>query len=572
MKLRQRELPALQNDLTRQMREMWQQGHLCDVTLKSCDGQIHRGHRIVLSAASSALKALPGGSFSEGQQIQQGEAIEIAASGDVVSALLDHIYGGEPEITAASATELLRLAGAYELPKLVAEIELELRDSMDAAKALQLLQQIHSFGSFGQTDLREACEVEIARDFENCVELSNFTKLSSSQLARILARDDLWVTQEEVVVQGLFNWMKTNKKRRSHLGMLLQLVDLPSLSRQNLKRLRSFAQSMGEDGFELQYSADEALRSQLKAQKAQRTEGFHQPPGKRRCLQHWATEQRSFSRSYIRGRWIAGDWGTRLGSIPLSWNTVCFHQDYFYIADGGLTRWKAGESRGRGLIANCVHGITISPQGQIYLVDKHNCELRVYDPNPPELAPPRLVAKLDDGIDLFHFSCSPSGVLYTSGTTYETTGQIGQIGQVKRLEGSNLVPLSVDLPPDFVPHFIFAARDEVLYIAGIDDCLDFLELWVFLRLDPGESEPVEVGRMETEVVSGMFVTDSGAIYVANGKGCQIVVFNPGTTRPVKVVGTHEPPVDLLVQNESLYVLLISGRVYEYAFPPALEFE
>lgn len=31
MKLRQRELPALQNDLTRQMREMWQQGHLCDL-------------------------------------------------------------------------------------------------------------------------------------------------------------------------------------------------------------------------------------------------------------------------------------------------------------------------------------------------------------------------------------------------------------------------------------------------------------------------------------------------------------------------------------------------------------
>jgi len=69
-----------------------------------------------------------------------------------------------------------------------------------------------------------------------------------------------------------------------------------------------------------------------------------------------------------------------------------------------------------------------------------------------------------------------------------------------------------------------------------------------------------------------FVTDSGQIYVADGKACQIVVFNPGDTRPVKVVGTHEPPVDLLVQNECLYVLLISGRVYEYAFPPALEFE
>ena len=138
-----------------------------------------------------------------------------------------------------------------------------------------------------------------------------------------------------------------------------------------------------------------------------------------------------------------------LSGIPPSWNTVCFHQDCFYIADGGLTRWKPHESRGRGLIANCVHGITISPQGQIYLVDKYNGELREYDLNTPELAPPRFVAKIDDGfwvtsilwfhmisyrrcrrydvprlddpnwlvplplwgIDLFHCSCSPSGVL-----------------------------------------------------------------------------------------------------------------------------------------------------------------
>jgi hypothetical protein len=77
-----------------------------------------------LSAASNALKALLGETFSEGQQIQQGQPIEIGASDEVVRALLDHIYGGEPEITPASATELLRLAGAYELPKLCAEIEL----------------------------------------------------------------------------------------------------------------------------------------------------------------------------------------------------------------------------------------------------------------------------------------------------------------------------------------------------------------------------------------------------------------------------------------------------------------
>ena len=96
-----------------------------DVTLQSCDGQSHMCHRLVLWAASTALKSLLGDDFSEGQQIQQGQAIDIAASGDAVGAMLDHIYGGEPEISLEVATELLRLAGAYGLPKLVAQIEVD---------------------------------------------------------------------------------------------------------------------------------------------------------------------------------------------------------------------------------------------------------------------------------------------------------------------------------------------------------------------------------------------------------------------------------------------------------------
>lgn len=97
--------------------------HLCDVVLISNDGREKHVHRIVLSAASSALKLLLGETFSEGEHIRRGQPIKIAASGDVVGALIDHIYGGEPTVSPADAVELLRLAGAYELPKLVAEIE-----------------------------------------------------------------------------------------------------------------------------------------------------------------------------------------------------------------------------------------------------------------------------------------------------------------------------------------------------------------------------------------------------------------------------------------------------------------
>ena len=97
--------------------------HLCDVVLTSNDGREKHVHRIVLSAASSVLKLLLGETFSEGEHIRRGQPIKIAASCDVVGALIDHIYGGEPTVSTADAVELLRLAGAYELPKLVAEIE-----------------------------------------------------------------------------------------------------------------------------------------------------------------------------------------------------------------------------------------------------------------------------------------------------------------------------------------------------------------------------------------------------------------------------------------------------------------
>ena len=386
-----------------------------DVTLQSCDGQRHRGHRNVLSAASSALKSLLGKAFNEGQQIQQGEPIEIAASGDVVAALLDHIYGGEPDISRTDATELLRLAGAYELPRLVAEIESdscfkwgrtdrnpqlpnifvssisssnlilkiwkllfpsgnqcstskgdwfnrirrifavsscykvrcmfcnimlannllpdgapmtwsvicqaeELRSSMDGELALQLLQQIHLLG---QTDLRRACEDEIAHNFESCAQLSNFAKLSPEQLARILERNDLWVTREEIVLQGLFKWIKVCPERKRYLGMMLRHIDFTSLSASNLKNLSLIAQSMGQHGFELQYSAEEALR-------ALRSETyFYGPPAKRRCLQDWSPELGSFTRNYSWGQWVAGDFRGALDEFSrlFGWVRKGTHRD-----------------------------------------------------------------------------------------------------------------------------------------------------------------------------------------------------------------------------------------------------
>ena len=70
----------------------------------------------------------------------------MSASSGVVGALLDYIYGGEPDVSSMDAVELLRLAGAYGLPCLAEAVEADLLASLDSRIALQLLQEAVDLG------------------------------------------------------------------------------------------------------------------------------------------------------------------------------------------------------------------------------------------------------------------------------------------------------------------------------------------------------------------------------------------------------------------------------------------
>ena len=132
----------------------------------------------MLSAASVVFKNLLGGSFLEAERVQQKQPLEIAASKAAVSALLDYIYDGQPEVRVQVGLELLGLAKAYGLPKLASAIEAGIRSSLDTSVALQVLQEAHGLHS-----LRAACKDKVAEDFETCFQHPDFGKLSASHLA-----------------------------------------------------------------------------------------------------------------------------------------------------------------------------------------------------------------------------------------------------------------------------------------------------------------------------------------------------------------------------------------------------
>jgi len=546
--------------IMQQLRQFWMDDHLCDVVLKSSDGAEHRAHTAVLSAASVFFKNLLGGSFLEAERVQQKQPVEIAASKAAVCALLDYIYDGQPEVPVEVGLELLRLAEAYNLPKLASEIEAGIRGSLDGSIALQILQEAHGLHS-----LRAACEDKVAEEFEACSQHPDFLKLSESQLARILKREDLAVSREEAVLNAIFAWHKVSKDRHALLGMLLQHVHFQALSAENLLRLGR-ATLPGRNGDDLHREVEDALTSRKRTQ----SPGAFQ--SKRRRLQHWSP---FFGAS-------AEASGREVLSLPC--NSLCWHQGELFAAhlEGHrIISWKPGDPvslvrpvAGEGAAVTGMNDFgrsclfSISPSGEVFASDLVNRRILRFQNGSGDL--------VVDNADIFGpLFCSPSGVLYVVSQNQRT---------VAKLVGSTLesVTASESLPPDvqFKAWRVFVTKEEVIYL------LDNLnENKRILCINPAESlEPVVVGQIPTEgrsFLHDLFVTDGGTIYVADCHQRKVFAFHPSSASFTEVLkcpdGLH--PMALLVQDRSLYVAMSaprvdgvprSGRVYEYLLPPELQ--
>ena len=237
------------------------EGHLCDVVVKSRDGTEHKAHSLVLLAASPVLKKLLVGPWREADQVRQGKPIEIDAPEAAVKAFLDYVYGGQPEVKTEESLELLGLADFYHIEELAAAMEAGLCGSLPTAPVASVLKLLVQTQTQGLYDLQAACEDQVAANFETCIQHAEFLELSPSRLTEILQRQDLLVSREEVVLQGVFTWFNSNKdKGDSWLGALLQHVHFPSISYGNLSQLGCFAASLGPNGNDLQRKAVEAMR------------------------------------------------------------------------------------------------------------------------------------------------------------------------------------------------------------------------------------------------------------------------------------------------------------------------
>ena len=565
MKLHHSELACHQQGLMQQLRDFWKDGHLCDVVLKSTDGIEHRVHRNVLSAASAALKALLCAPFREAEQIRQGKPVEMAASGGVVGAFVDYIYGGEPDVATMDAVELLRLAGAYGLPCLAQAVEADLKASLDSQLALQLLQETVIWG---MPDLRLACEEQIAKDFQQCALTEDFFKLTAKQLQRILQREDLNVSREEVIVEALFEWAKFSEDRQRDLVLMLCHVDFPSLSSSNLKILCHAAQSLGPSGADWECEVQQALSLHGK-ESPSGVSRAHRP--KRLCLSHWAAGLGAFQESDLAGKKLTP-------SVKKCRYDLAWHQGALFFSrrePNQILSCKPGEENlrvvaGEGAPINGfnrlqkVRGLAMSPNGEMIVGHSDSAAAQL-------LSFQEGVGKvLLDVPDLFNVCCSPNGVIYVldAGGT-----------RVQKVEGSRLMPVvdSIRLPDEHVfdASYIFVSKQEVLYIS---DCKNSR----ILRFAGGTSVPTVVadfGNRGGVKLAGLFVTEDERIFVCDYGNDRILMTDAGENFCCSEldVTEHGCPWDLLVQDGFLNVLVrrntqegLEGWVQQFVLPPTLE--
>eukprot|EP00435_Cladocopium_sp_Y103_P053807 s521_g17.t1 len=554
--------------IMQQLRQFWMDDHLCDFVLKSSDGTEHRAHTAVLSAASVFFKNLLGGSFLEAHRVQHKQPVEIAASKEAVSALLDYIYDGQPEVPVEIGLELLRLAEAYDLPKLAGDIEAGIRACLDSSVALQVLQEAHGLHS-----LRAACEDKVAEEFETCSQHPDFGKLGASQLARILKREDLGVSREEAVVSAIFTWNKISKDGHA-FRMLLQHVQFQSLSIENLLRLGRTTLS-GLSGGDLHREVDEALTFR---KRIQHPDAFQ---SKRHCFKHWSPILGASTASIeASGREVL-----RWPCLSLGW-----YQGELFAAEfsskSSILCWKPGDPptcvrrvAGEGATVTGINDLggfcdqAISPSGEIFVTDLWNQRVVRFENGSGHL--------VVDNVDACALCFSPNGVLYV----------LTQDGRtVQKLVGSTLQTLlaSESLPEDlqFKAFRVFVTKEEVIYL------LDNLnENQRILCINPAESlEPVVVGQIPAEgwsFLQDLFVTSCGTIYVADWHQGEVLAFHPSSATFIEVLQCPDGlnPLALLVQDRSLYVSMVTreslaqglyapkvGAVYEYPLPPQLQLE
>ncbi|KAM4611605.1 kelch-like protein 33 [Polymixia lowei] len=225
------------------IRETWERGVGCDITIQADSGERYPAHRVVLAAGGDYFRALLCGGLRE-----SGEEVVClrGVASWIIQSMLRFVYTGQLRLGWSSVWELTEAMFQFQLQGALSLCLDFLQERMDASTSLDALVLAEAYGL---SRLEGAAEEYVLARFQGISAGEKYRDLPRPLLERLLEKDSLCADSEIVVFRAVVSWVEENQRERlPFLPGLLLRVRLPLLSCTELQEALSCGLLSGTPG------------------------------------------------------------------------------------------------------------------------------------------------------------------------------------------------------------------------------------------------------------------------------------------------------------------------------------
>lgn len=210
-------------DAFEKMKEGFNSGELCDITLIVGDKKIH-AHKVVLSSVSPYFKAM----FTCGMSEANKDVVTIKdVDEEIFHQLIEYIYTHRVLIQLDNVQSLLQCANILQLDSVVTACCNFIYSHLNISNCLSVRNFLEANGCS-----KVVCKVDafIKLHYVEIIKSPEFLDISFSHFKQLLSGSNLNVPNEEVVFKSVIKWIHhSSTERHNHIGSLMTYVRLPML-------------------------------------------------------------------------------------------------------------------------------------------------------------------------------------------------------------------------------------------------------------------------------------------------------------------------------------------------------
>ena len=262
-----------QNGFMKAVKKQRQNNEYTDVILQSGGVQIHC-HRVVLVVGSEYFQAM----FRCSLQEKSSDPVQLTMEPDILANIIDYMYTEEIELTDDNVESLFKACDVLQLDALKARCEDFMLTQVDITNCVRFwrlseLYQLHKL-------LRKAKGLMLA-EFKAFAFSDQFKEMSCSELVDVIKDDDIRVDDEDVVVEGVLDWVGHDvNNRTSSFEAVMERIRLPYCSSKYLCHMKNTCQLLSPTCVQylneaLSFQADPAHQHEVSSCRTQPRTHFH---------------------------------------------------------------------------------------------------------------------------------------------------------------------------------------------------------------------------------------------------------------------------------------------------------